>query len=142
MNHVKKFTFPLLLWDPKNIYFKNYNKTYKYEKYKNLMLLPRRILYNKIIPGDIINIANVSPNIYGKFKSSKALKYSLPISSNIMQGHIKEYLAQSKNIYPSLNTRENYCVSVILFNPKISDLNIIDRINAENIFFSIKSFVY
>lgn len=142
MNHVKKFTFPLLLWDPKNIYFKSYNKTYKYEKYKNLTLLPRRILNNKVIPGDIINIANVSSNIYGKFKSSKTLKYSLPISSNIMQGHIKEYLAQSKNIYPSLNTRENYCVSVILFNPKISDLNIIDRINTENIFFLIKSFVY
>lgn len=141
MQQIKKFTFPVTLWDPKNIYFDNTNKTYKYEKYKELTLLPRRNISN-IHVGDVVSVANASAHIYSKFRASKTLKRSPIIVPNRLIGQIFDQSVQSKNLRPVLQVREQYLSSIILFNPRIQDLNLTDRINNENILFSIKNLIY
>lgn len=135
---IKKFLFPITIRDPKNIYWDNNVKTYKFEQYKYLILAQRK--KNSFVnPGDLINFIYSSDLFSNKFNGGDKLKSELPINKNVLNGALYEYSIDNKYKTPALIQREIYSTAVILFNPRIQDLGLGNRINAEKILFAIRN---
>jgi hypothetical protein len=135
---IKKFIFPINLFDPKNIYWRKHEKSYKFEQYKYLMM-PQRKQNFLLTAGDLINFIYSSETFSTKFNNGNALRINLPINKNTLNGEIYEYSVDNKFKVPTLIQREIYNTAVLLFDPRIQDLNISNRVNAEKILFSIRN---
>lgn len=139
LNLIKKFTFPVNIIDPKNCYFNNRNKTYKYEQFKYL-LLPQRKNDYRVGEGDLLNFIYSNKNFLSKFSKEDRLVYNkLPLNKNILMGNVVEHTVMSRVRWPVIKQRETYNQAVILFNPRVQDLQNLDRIDTETILFSLKN---
>lgn len=135
---IKKFIFPINLFDPKNIYWMKQEKSYKFEQYKYLMM-PQRKQNFLLTAGDLINFIYSSETFNTKFNDGNMLRMNLPINKNILNGETYEYSVDNKFKIPTLIQREVYNMAILLFNPRIQDLSISTRINAEKILFTIRN---
>lgn len=134
---IKKSIFPINLFDPKNIYWTKREKSYKFEQYKYLMM-PQRKHNFLLTAGDLINFIYSSETFNTKFNDGNMFRMNLPINKNILNGETYEYSVDNKFKVPTLIQREIYNTAVLLFNPRIQDLSIYNRINVEKILFSIR----
>jgi hypothetical protein len=101
--------------------------------------MPQRKNNFLITAGDLINFIYSSGTFNTKFNDGNAIRRELPINKNMLNGETYEYSIDNKYKTPALVQREIYNTSVLLFNPRIQDLNLTNRINAEKILFSIRN---
>jgi len=94
--------------------------------------------------GDLVTIAPASKYISAKYKNITWRKYPV-LSQNVFTGEILDTTLNNKSInykrWASVY-REKYNDFVVLFNPRIQDLKLFERVNKETILFSIKGMSY
>jgi alanine-alpha-ketoisovalerate/valine-pyruvate aminotransferase len=102
-------------------------------------MMPQRKQNFLLTAGDLINFIYSSETFSTKFNDGNMLRMNLPINKNILNGETYEYSVDNKFKVPALIQREIYNTAVLLFDPRIQDLSISNRINAEKILFSIRN---
>lgn len=134
---IKKNLFPLGLIDPKNLYYSDYFKTYKFEQYRNLIMPERK---NNIVikEGSIINFIFPTTYFRNKFNVKKGEKF-IPNNPSLLFGETFSHNINKYTKAPLLKRNEIYNSAVLIFNPRLQDLSLSKRINSEIILFTFKN---